>query len=363
MRTWMAVVAVVSAGLATSAVVAIGPEPAAAGGNVVAFNNQAPQAVTLHDAASGELLASVPTGVGPHELAVSPDGAVLVVSNYGQQKPGNTLTVMSMADLSSPRTIDLGDHLRPHGLAFLPDGKRVVVTSEMERCIVVVDLATGAVEQRIDTDQAGSHMVALSPDGARAYVTNVGSGSLSVIDFASGTLVRTIPTASGAEGLAVSPDGRTVWVANNQGASLSVVDAEAMEVRHSLDCAGFPIRLAFTPDGKHVLAVLAFSGELAVFDARTRERTHTIDLRQKDKPVPQEHPQLKDSPLPLSIWVSKDGARALVSCKAANFVAVVDLERFVVTGRFDSPGAPDGVVETSVRTAEGEVEAGRMQEK
>ncbi len=46
--------------------------PAAAGTLVVA--NKAEATVSLVDVASGEVVATLPTGAGPHEVAVSPDG-------------------------------------------------------------------------------------------------------------------------------------------------------------------------------------------------------------------------------------------------------------------------------------------------
>jgi DNA-binding beta-propeller fold protein YncE len=56
---------------------------------------------------------------------------------------------------------------QPHGIAYLPDGKRVVVMAEIERKLLVVRVETGAVEKAIDTGSQGSHMVVLSPDAKR----------------------------------------------------------------------------------------------------------------------------------------------------------------------------------------------------
>jgi hypothetical protein len=44
---------------------------------------------------TGEVVRTLGTGIGPHEVAVSPDGKLAVVSNYGGRgQPGSSLTVL-----------------------------------------------------------------------------------------------------------------------------------------------------------------------------------------------------------------------------------------------------------------------------
>ncbi|MCH7493760.1 hypothetical protein IIA16_03500, partial [bacterium] len=77
------------------------------------------------------------------------------------------------------------------------DGQRIVVTSEVAKKLLIVDLAKGEVLKAIDTEGELSHMVVLSPDGRRAYVANLGSSSISVIDLESGTFIARIATGAG----------------------------------------------------------------------------------------------------------------------------------------------------------------------
>src|SRR5688500_5153 len=65
--------------------------------------NKSDTTVSLIDLASRKVVATVPTGVGPHEVAVSPDGKIAVVANYGAQTPGNSLTVINIPDRKSTR--------------------------------------------------------------------------------------------------------------------------------------------------------------------------------------------------------------------------------------------------------------------
>src|SRR5690349_16103477 len=105
--------------------------PARAGLLVVA--NQQGASATVLDAATMKTVATVPVGLGPHEVAVSHDGRWAVVTNYGDRTTqGNTLSVIDLTAATPmvARTIDLGEYHRPHGIAFVGIGDKLVVTSE-----------------------------------------------------------------------------------------------------------------------------------------------------------------------------------------------------------------------------------------
>ena len=63
-------------------------------GELIVLNKSGASASIL-DLGSGEELVRLEVGVGPHEVAVSPDGSTAVVANYGDRNPGNTLSVLS----------------------------------------------------------------------------------------------------------------------------------------------------------------------------------------------------------------------------------------------------------------------------
>ena len=102
--------------------------------------NMGDNTATLLDVASRRVVATLPTGNGAHEVAVSHDGRWAVVSNYGVRgAPGNSLTVIDVPAAVVARTIDLGEFRRPHGSAFLPGDSLFVVTSEVSKAIVLVN--------------------------------------------------------------------------------------------------------------------------------------------------------------------------------------------------------------------------------
>lgn len=306
--------------------------------------NKSDSTLMAIDPDSGEVDCTVPTGSGPHEVAVSPDGRTAVVSDYGAQTPGSTLTVVDLEQGQVRLRIGLGDHRRPHGIAYLADGRRVAVTSEESRALLVVEVESGKVLEALDTGQDVSHMVALSPDQTRAFVANIGSGSVSVLDLVSGKLVGHIPTGAGAEAIDVTPDGGEVWVGNRAADTLTVLDTRTLERRAEIPCAEFPIRLKLTPDGQHVLVSAMRSAELVVLDAKSGKEERRIPMRAPE--VADKAGRLfaqADGPLPIGILIEPSGRRAFVANTNADTVTVVDLSSWKVSGTLATGHEPDGM--------------------
>jgi DNA-binding beta-propeller fold protein YncE len=311
------------------------------------------------DLATLRVRATAPTGQGPHEVAVSPDGRLAAVANYGAQEPGGTLTLLDVERRAAAKTIDLREHRRPHGIAWLADGRRVVVTSETSRALLVVDTASGAVA-RVPTLQEGTHMVALSPDRRLAYTANIKSSSISVVDLEGQSLVRTVPAPERPEGIDVSPDGREVWAApimvgpreRGEG-SVVVFDARTLEQLATFPSGGeTPNRLRFTPDGRRVLVSNAASGNVTIFDAKARAPLAAVELPRDLQKAPVE-PDEPDGPfarsaVPLGILVAGDSRRAFVATAAHDEVVVIDVEAHQVVDRVRTGKAPDGMAFSSL---------------
>jgi YVTN family beta-propeller protein len=305
----------------------IGAAAAPRDGVVVIANKQANTA-SLVDAARGTVLATLPVGVGPHEVAVSHNGRWAVVTNYGdRQTVGTTLSVIDLRRRRVTRTLSLGRYRRPHGIAFLPGDRELVVTSETDSAVVVVDFAAGSVAAAIPTGQAGSHMLAVSRDGKRAYTANIGNGSVTEIDLANRRQGRILPVAPRTEGIALSPDGRQLWVGSNEAHTVSIVDTDRWEVVGTIPAAGLPYRVAFTPDGRHALVPAPMAGVIRIFDTATRTERAAIAAPAG----------------PVGVTPSANSAYAFVSLQEIGKVAVVDLARGAVTDTLPAGAGPDGI--------------------
>src|SRR5687767_3665899 len=96
--------AVLTLTLALTVVPEVGAQVAGLKGTLVVTNKK-PSTATSVDVASGRALATLPTGTTPHEVVLSSDGALAVITDYGG--PRRTLTVIDVPALKVARTIDL----------------------------------------------------------------------------------------------------------------------------------------------------------------------------------------------------------------------------------------------------------------
>jgi len=167
--------------------------------------------------------AMVGAGVGPFEIAVSPDGRSVYVtdSNSNHVSQYDVGVGGALAPKSPKSFVSAGQS--PGGVAVSPDGRSVYVTNVGASTVSQYDVGAGGAlaHKKPATVAAGSGPfdVAVSPDGTSVYVTNLGSSNIRQYNVgAGGTLVpkspATVSSASATVGIAVSPDGTSVYVTN-----------------------------------------------------------------------------------------------------------------------------------------------------
>jgi YVTN family beta-propeller protein len=308
--------------------------------------NKAEATASLIDLPTEKVVATLPTGQGPHEVSVSPDGRLALGGNYGMRDaPGSSLTLIDIPAARVVKTIDLGEYQRPHGIQWRADGRHAVVTAEAQKAVLLVDVEAGEVVEVIETQQETSHMVAVTPDGSRAFVANIGSGSVTALDLSGRKVLAHISTGAGTEGIDVTPDGRQVWVTSREADTVSVLDASSLEILASLPSASFPIRAKITPDGRHVLVSNARSADVAVFDTSTRTEVRRISmsLEAADTEGRLFGDQFGTSSVPIGIVVHPGGKRAYVAHAGADRISVLDLESWEVVGSLTAGKEPDGM--------------------
>jgi YVTN family beta-propeller protein len=302
-----------------------------------------------------QVIARVPVGPDPHEVIASSDGKTAYVSIYG----GGGYHALSVIDLVAQKAlpdIDTGALNGPHGLAFV--GGRVWFTAEGAKAVATYDPASAKIDWIMGTGQNRTHMLYVTQDEKQIYTTNVNSATVSILEKVTlppmgpppgvhppqgsqppspppaGGQPRmdwnetVIPVGKGDEGFDIAPDGRELWTANAQDGTLSVLDLATRAVVATLDAKTFGAnRLKFTPDGKLVLISMLGDGDLVIYDAASRK----------------EFKRIKIGHGAAGILMDRDGNRAFVACSPDNYVAVVDLKTFEVTGHIDVGGEPDGL--------------------
>ena len=298
------------------------------------------------DRQSGETLAVLPTGLEPHEVEVSDDGRIAVVCNYGnRENPGNTLSVYDVQQARKSKTIDLGEHTRPHGMYWIAGTNQLLVTTEGSKNLLVVDVQEGAIVKAMYTGEEVSHMVAATPDFSKAFVPSIRTGNVAVFDLQTGEMIAQLYSGKGAEGIDVSPDGSEVWITNRDENTITVFDTQSLEKLAKIDCGDFPIRAKFTPDGTRFLVSNARSGTIAVFDTRQRVLLAEIKLT---PPVPADtdaeryFADFQGTSIPIGLVVP-DNRFAYVANTRSDVVSVIDLEKFEIIDHFQAGNEPDGI--------------------
>jgi YVTN family beta-propeller protein len=307
----------------------------------VVVANMGENTATVLDVASRRVLATLPTGVGPHEVAVSHDGQWAVVSNYGQKQPGgNSLTLIDLEAVAVKATIDLGEYRRPHSMAFLPGDSLLAVTSETSKKVLIVHPGRGVVVTTIETTAPASHMLALTADGRRIYTSNVAAGSITEQDVSARTALRSINVAPVVEGIAVTPGGEQVWVGSNKERTVSIVDTKTGTVIDTIGGFGMPYRMAITPDGKTAVVTDPPKSNVLIYDVASRKLRFTV-------PIPSEGvlgtAEFAGSASPEGIILSRDGHTAYVALQGANRVAIIDVASGILTATMPTGTGPDGI--------------------
>jgi DNA-binding beta-propeller fold protein YncE len=324
-----------------------GSAPTRVDGDVLIVLEKDAATARLLDPTSGRTLTTLPTGPFPHEVAVSPDGRLAVVADYGAQEPGRTLTVIDLRARRVLRTVSLGEYRRPHGIVWIEgDAPMVAVTAEQSQAVLVVDVDAGAVVRAIPTAQQGTHMLALASGGRRAWTANIGSGSVTLVDLQEGRVVRTAPVGQGPEAIDVTPDGREVWAADRQQDVIRILDATTLDSLGALPTGRFPNRLKFTPDGRWALVSNAAASTITVYDARARRQVATVALplgAGRTPSAPNAMNPTGASVVPLGIQLAPDGRRAWIAANATGELIELAIPTWRIVRRIAAGAGPDGM--------------------
>jgi 6-phosphogluconolactonase len=226
---------------------------------------------------------TVEAGVGPSGVAVSPDGASVYVTNHTSDFSPGSLSQYSVSAAGtlmpkSPATVPVG--IGPVQVAVSPDGRHAYVANidanTVSQFMVGGDGTLTATSPPTVATGASPWGVAVSPDTSSVYVTNAGAGTVSQYSVdTDGTLTpkspATVTAGSSPLGVAVSPNGESAYVVNegNGGVigpgsvSQYSVGADGTLTPKSPAVVGadaFPFQVAVHPDGRSAYVTIFDNG-------------------------------------------------------------------------------------------------------
>ncbi len=121
--------------------------------------------VSVIDANSKAVVATINVGASPRTIAIAPDGRIWVTN-----KKSATLSVISPSTLAVVQTINLARASQPHGLAFSPTGSHAFVVLEAKGQLLKLNPSTGA---QVGFTNIGNHPrhLSINADGSRIFVS------------------------------------------------------------------------------------------------------------------------------------------------------------------------------------------------
>ena len=285
----------------------ISPKSVAASGSglVTAQNMMYTHTITVYDARTMKLKATIPDSVNlakfgvkghpgisrgaPVEAAFSPGGLFAYVTNYSMYGSGfgpegkDTCTPSSGTDHSFTYRVNLEsmkiDHVYPVGavpkvVAVTPDGGRVLVTNWCSWDMNVINAATGKV---VHTMPLGAYPrgIAVSKDGRFAMVAIMGSSHLLRVDLRN-YRTRQIEVGSGPRAVALSDDATTAYVTLNAEGKVAKVNLRTGAVARA-STGNAPRSLTRSTDGTALYVVNYESGTVSKLNSRTMRVLQTIN--------------------------------------------------------------------------------------
>jgi len=198
--------------------------------------------VTVIDTTTNQVIKTIPVGSVAADVAATPDGKTVWVSNFGD----GTVQPIDVATLTAGTPIKVGS--QPERLAVSPDGSQLWVANQGDGTVSDIDLTTNTVTHTI-TVGAAPFGVAVTPDSSKVYVTNGGASSVSVIDAATDTVTATIPVGAGPQYVQISPDGSTAYVADFGAGGITPIAVATGTPGAFIPTGSGAYAVGFSPDG------------------------------------------------------------------------------------------------------------------
>ncbi len=260
--------------------------------------------------AGAEVLATLPVGKNPQQIAFSPDGATAYVAAGRSDR----VTLIDAKNFLVSGSMDAPGI--PMGVGVLPESGDVLVSMFKDGAVARLDRTTGKPTGLVETG-AGSSMLAGPFLGERFLVAAERDKRVSLIDGATMKLIASFPTAERPFPPAVTSDGKLGFIASFMDGTVTVIDLERKMLQTLFRVGKGPAGLAVLPGDEKLAVALWEENRVAIIDIKTRREVQNL----------QDGIGLQ----PLSVVVSPDGRLAFVNNRMSNDISVIRLpELFVV---------------------------------
>ncbi len=192
--------------------------------------------VAAIDTTRWKLLKTIDAGAEPRRIVAQRDGHYVWITTAAG------VTAVRTSDLSVAATITTGKGA--HDLVITPDDRMVLVTNAGDGTLTVIDVAKLAIAGR---EPAGAQPLSVgwSELAGLAYVASA-DGSITAIEPRAGKSVATVKTDAGVERIRFAPGGRYGFVLNPSKDLLHILDVASNRVVQTGELEGGPFEATFT---------------------------------------------------------------------------------------------------------------------
>lgn len=207
-------------------------------------------AVEIIDTLSTDATGRIPLrpGDGPEELALSPDGRLLVCANY----ISGTASIIDAESFFEVGRVRVGEG--PTGVAIDPSGLRAYVVNSLSGTISVVDLSARSLIATI-TVEGTPLKAAFNRSGDRLYAVGETIPDLLVLDPSALAVTERIPLRSGALSIKLDPQTDLAYVGAARFGEVAVVEPLSRMVVETIDVGGAAVDLVVETEENTLLAL------------------------------------------------------------------------------------------------------------
>lgn len=192
--------------------------------------------VTALAAADLTLAAAIPTGKGPHQMAVSSDGGQLFVTNQGE----GTLSILDIRTLKKVGDIGIGK--RPAAVSYSSLSRMAYVVDEAAGTITVIDGKRQQILTRIQ-QEAGLGQIKFSPGGRLGFIPNPVKNVVHILDATTNVIVQTADVEAGPDQITFSDE--LAYVRHRGSETVLMIPLKEVGLK------GKPVPVVDFPGGQH----------------------------------------------------------------------------------------------------------------
>jgi YVTN family beta-propeller protein len=242
----------------------------------VRFTKESDDLVEVFDVRTNTMVASVKTGHQPTNIVPDATGARLYVTNNAS----NTVSIIAVPEFSVIETLKLKGR-GPEGLVMTPDGRTLLIPNRYTGDVSMMDLVHRTIDVIKLPHGAKPVAMGITRDGRFAFVTDEGLNQVHKIDVDGKTVVASLPVGQRPVQAPLHPTRSLLYIPCMASAAVYKVDVNGWKVDTVIPVGKGAHGITYTADGRYAYVTLSMEkprGRVAVIDTETDRVTATFPV-------------------------------------------------------------------------------------